>query len=230
MEVLIKTWQSSLYAWPAAFFVTVFFIILFFLPANRSRNIPLSIKLYLIAYGITFIVIDAAVLIRNQTDYFTYQLRHYTDYTFTITEFILLIYYFYTHNNNSGQKKIFFYLAALFLITAIVLSAQLPSGLAVVRLYTTQVFLLLIPCFFYFRNLFKNTAVIDISNEPTFWISTGITFFLVCTMILSVIESFFLFQKPHILAKLYPIYYVFYILMFFMFFRAYLCKTFTIKT
>lgn len=224
MEALIKTWQSSLYVWPAAFFVTAFFIILFFLPANRSRNIPLSIKLYLIAYGITFIVIDAGVLIRNQTDYFTYQLRHYTDYSFTITEFVLLIYYFYIRNNHSRQKKLFLYLTASFLITAIVLSYQLPNGLAVVRLYTTQVFLLLIPCFFYFKNLFKNTTIIDISNEPSFWISTGITFFLLCTMILSLIESFLLHQKPHILAKLYPIYYVFYILMFFMFFRAYLCK------
>lgn len=224
MEALFKNWQSSLYMWPAAFFVTLFFVLLFCIPSDRSRNIPLTIKLYLIAYGLTFIIIDGTILIRQQYDYYAYQVQHYTDYIFTIIEFVLIAYYFYTNNLNSLQKKILTILAILFLIATLAFSFQLPRGLAVARLYTTQVFLLLIPSFFYFRNLFKKPTSTDISNAPSFWISTGIAFFLLCTMSLSIIETFLLNHKPHILAKLYPIYYIFYMLMFVMFFRAYLCK------
>lgn len=223
METLFKKWHSTFYAWPVTFFVTLFFVILFFIPNKRSRNIPLLIKLYLLAYLITFIIIDAAVIIRNQSDYFAIAIRHYTDYVFTIIEFILITYYFYIHNNKPKQKKALIYLIAIFLLPAFILSFQLPNGLAVVRLYTIQVFLLLIPSFFYFKELFRDPAV-DIANSPTFWISTGITFFLLCTMIFSIIEAFLLNNKPHILAKLYPLYYVFYMLMFSLFFKAYLCK------
>lgn len=224
MEALLKNWQSSLYMWPAAFFVTLFFALLFCIPSDRSRNIPLAIKLYLIAYGLTFIIIDGTILIRQQYDYYTYQVQHYTDYIFTIIEFVFIAYYFYTNNLNSLQKKVLTILTILFLIASLVFSFQLPRGLAVARLYTTQVLLLLNPSFFYFRNLFKSPTTIDIANTPSFWISTGITFFLLCTMSLSLIETFFLNHKPHILAKLAPIYYIFYMLMFVMFFRAYLCK------
>ena len=224
MEALLKNWQSTLYMWPTAFFVTLFFALLFCIPSVGSRNIPLAIKLYLIAYGCTFIIIDGTTLIRHQYDYYAYQVQHYTDYIFTIIEFILIAYYFYTHNLNSLQKRILTILTILFLIASFVFSFQLPHGLAVARLYTTQVFILLIPSFFYFKNLFKNPTTTDISNAPSFWVSTGITFFLLCTMSLSIIETFFLNHKPHILKKLYPIYYIFYILMFCMFFRAYLCK------
>lgn len=223
MEILLKMWRSTLYSWPAALFTTLFFIILFFIPAKKPSYIPLTIKLYLVAYSITFIVVDLSVLIRNKYDYFTNTLRNYGDYLFTITEFILITYYFYSHNKHPQQRRWLVYNTTLFLAIAITLAFQLPKEYAVVRLYTTQVFLLLIPAFFYFRNLFK-IAVPDISNEPSFWISTGIAFFLLCTITLSIIETFFLSHKPLILAKLYPIYHLSYILMFFMFFRAYLCK------
>lgn len=230
METLIKSWQYTFYFWPITCFITIVFIILFFLPGKRSKNLPLTIKLYVTAYSITFILIDLSVLIRNKYDYFTDSLRNYGDYFFSITEFILVAYFFYSHNKSHKQKQVIVYVTVLFLIIAIILAFHLPDVLVVIRLYTTQTFLLLIPVFFYFMNLFKTTFINDISNTPSFWISAGIAFFLLCTITLSIIETFFLNHKPLILAKLYPIYYISYILMFFMFLRAYLCKPNTVNS
>lgn len=224
MEGLIYLWQSTLYLRPTAIFITFVSIILFFFSKNRYGNIPQPIKFYLIAYFISFIPVDLTVIIRNRVNRPVRQFVNYIDYLFTFIEFLLFTYYFYSINKNRNHKKILRYLTIMFSITFFVFSFQLPSEQAVVRLYTTQVFCLLIPTFFYFKTLFKNTAIINISNDPSFWISTGIAFLSLCTMSLSLVETFFLSHRPDILVKLYPIYYVFYILMFLMFLKAYSCK------
>lgn len=224
MDVLIKIWRSTFYLWPAILFVTFFLSILFFYPNKRYRNIALPIKLYTLSFCICLITIDLTVLINNNYTQPIKNLYTYADYLLTIIEFILVNYYFYSLSNNTWHKKVLLYLSILFFLVAFVLSFQLPTQHAVVKLYTTQVFLLLIPTLFYFKVLLKNNSGANISKDPSFWISSGIAFFLLCTMILSVIETFFLNHRPDILSKLYPTYHIFYILMFLMFLRAYMCK------
>jgi len=225
METLIRLWKQSLFLWPSVLFFTFFLSILFFHSNKRYSNIPLSIKIYVLSFCICIIILDATVLITNRFNGSVKNIYSFVDFFLSILEFVLLAYYFYNLNKNIRQKKALIYLTVVFLLAAISLSFQLPSQHAVVRLYTIQGILLLLPTFFYFRTLFKTKSVINISNEPTFWISTGIAFFLLCTIILSIIETFILNHRPDILVKVYPTYYVFYIIMFCMFLKGYLCKT-----
>lgn len=235
MEVLLKLWQSTLYLRPVGIFLVFVLLILSFSPGNKYRNIPQPIRLYFIAYLICFIPIDITLLITNKLTRSANELISYLDYLFTFIECLLLTYYFYSLNQNHKQKNIIiglfvlFFIVTCFLFLCILLN-DLNSSTAVVWLYTTQVFILLIPAFFYFKKLFQTHMIADISQEPSFWISSGIMLFLLCTMTLSIIESFFLLHKTYILAKLYPIYYVFYILMFLLFFKAYLCKPATSRS
>lgn len=235
MEVLLKLWRSTLYLRPVGIFLVFVLLILSLLPGNKRRNIPPPIRLYFIAYLLCFIPIDITLLVTNKTARSINGLISYLDYLFTFIECLLLIYYFYLLNQKPKQKKIIIGLFFLFFIVTCVLFLcivryDLRPSTGVVWLYTTQVFILLIPAFFYFKKLFQTHIITDISQEPSFWISSGIMLFLLCTMTLSIIESFFLLHKTHILAKLYPIYYVFYILMFLLFFKAYLCKPATSRS
>lgn len=221
METMIKIWRVTLFLWPTIILLTFFLTILFFFPNKRYGNIPLSVKLYPLTFCIGLLIINVTTILTNEHSKL---LNACVDYLITTIEFLLINYYFYSLNQNTKQKRVLKYLTGLFLLIAIILAFQLPTQHAVVRLYTTQVFLLLLPTFFYFKTLFKTNSVMNITNTPAFWISTGIAFFLLCTMILSVIETFFLNHRPDILAKLYPTYYIFYIIMFLMFLKAYLCR------
>lgn len=210
------------------------FSLLFFCHNKRRVNIPVPIKFYLLAYFLSFIPVDIHVFITNKLNYDTMLLINSLDYTFTFLEFSLLAYYFYSLNNSAKQKKILLYLSIFFTAIAAAILFYTTFYETVIYsvhwLYTTQVFFLLIPVFFYFKNIYKTSGVTDISKEPSFWISTGIAFFLLCTMSLSVLETFFIDHRPDLKRKLYPIYFTFYLLMFFMFLRAYWCKPTTVKS
>ena len=233
MDTLIKIWEPT-FLKPLAILISLLCIIIFFGPSNRQSNIPLSIKLYLIAFFVGFTSNDLVVLWNNNYSESTRLICIYIDFVLTIIEFILLMYFFYSINKKNSQKKILLFLSIVFSIVTVFLFIFMQFGStyrqhAVVWLYTIQVCFLLIPVFFYFQHLFSTKTVGDVSGVPTFWIASGIAFFAFCTVMLSIVETFFLYDKPVLLGKLYPIYYLFYVLMFLFFLIAHLCNKATFK-
>lgn len=217
------------YLRPTSVFLCAFCITIFYFKAKNQNNIPLPIKLYLLAYIISFTPIDIMILIENNINDRTILLRNFLDYIFTVIEFLLIIHYFYIVNNKKHQKKIITILSVLYitlslliLVSTFIFNTQ--QEYSIVGLYTIQVLLLLIPTFFYFKNLLKDTENINIPHDPSFWISTGISFFLASTLVISIVELFFLIDDIELINTLRPIYYLFYIIMFLSFFKAYLCK------
>lgn len=229
MQTLLKFWETTLYLRPVGIFLVATLLILIYTTAKKTANIPPTIRWYLFAYLICFVPIDITILITKKRASHINPLISSLDYLFTIAEFIFITYYFYYLTHHSRQKKVLRLLVTFFILISLaliiyILSSDLDPRVAVVWLYTTQVFLLLVPVFFYFKNLFRATVTINISQQPSFWISSAIAFFLLCTMLLSLIETFFLNHRTDILLKLYPLYYLFYIIMFGIFFKAHLCK------
>lgn len=90
--------------------------------------------------------------------------------------------------------------------------------------YTVESIMLLFPCLFYIVELFKSTPVSTLRNEPAFWVSTGILFFMSCTLPFSLLENYVAANLPTFFLASYSIFHVFYILLFLMIIRAYLCK------
>ena len=91
--------------------------------------------------------------------------------------------------------------------------------------YTVESLILLSLCSYYFIELFKRTPVISLKNEPVFWVSIGLFFFMSCTLPYSLLENTIRKNYPDsFLATMYSIFHVFYALLFLMIIRAYLCK------
>ncbi len=154
----------------------------------------------------------------------------YLDYIFTLTELIIFSHFYYNLTNNTTIKKlivpinlgVFTFFVSLF-ITDKEFYKSISEKTQNVT-YTTEGVILLLLCLSYFIELFKKPPILKLKNEPAFWVSTGLLFFLACTLPFSLLENYIREQHSNLLFWTYPIFYIFYILLFLMIIRAYLCK------
>jgi hypothetical protein len=118
-------------------------------------------------------------------------------------------------------------LFALFFMYMGITDERIYHGLSISThstVYTTEGVILLLICSFYFFELFQKTPFVNLRNEPAFWISTGLLFFMACTLPYSFLVNYIAKYYPHLLFVSYSIFYVFYILLFATIIRAYLGK------
>lgn len=92
------------------------------------------------------------------------------------------------------------------------------------KVYTVEAVILLLLCSFYYFELFRKKPSVNLKNEPAFWISTGLLFFMACTLPFSFLDNYIAYYYPHLHRVLYPIFDVFYILLFAMLIKACLCR------
>ncbi len=154
----------------------------------------------------------------------------YVDYFFTLLELIIFSHFYYYIINNSIIKKSILVTNGLFVFLFLYMGLidkefyQNISEATQSKVYTIEGVILLALCVFYFFELFKKLPFLNLRNEPAFWISTGLLFFMACTLPFSFLENYIGNYLPHLYDLLYPIFYVFYILLFATITRAYLCK------
>ena len=91
--------------------------------------------------------------------------------------------------------------------------------------YIVQLATLLIASAMYFVQLFREPPVSNLRNLPGFWIATGLSFYSLCTLPITIANTYF-FQpaRERIYVNLYSIIYIFYILLFILIIRSYLCR------
>src|SRR5262249_37398153 len=83
---------------------------------------------------------------------------------------------------------------------------------------------LIIVSLFYFYELFHQPNLIQIKNQPAFWIITAILFYASCSFPIFLFQ-FFLFDKmPQYYNAVFSINYFLYCLVYLIFIKAYLCK------
>jgi hypothetical protein len=158
--------------------------------------------------------------------------KHYSyyDYFFTLIELLVFSHFFYLTLKTPRVKKtilitvgsfipLFFYFLINDKSVFIEISESTQS-----TVYTIEALILVIPAFYYFIELFKHPPKAILTNEPSFWVSTGILFFLICTLPFSLIENKLTKIDLALAVRLYAIFFIFYIILFIMIIRAYLCK------
>ena len=157
-------------------------------------------------------------------------LADFLDYSFTLLELIIFSHFYYNLIINPTIKKLILLLNLIFIpffVYMLIKDEKFYKTISEITqnlVYTTEGIILLLICLSYFIELFKRPPHLNLKNDPVFWVSTGLLFFLSCTLPFSILETQIRKNHSDLIYWMYPIFYIFYILLFLMIIRAYLCK------
>lgn len=232
MEQLLSRWQKENYTEPLLYFVLCISLIVAIKNSNKHQILK-YFPLYIGSLLIVCLANELNNLTYNsdlQTKYFS-GLANYLDYSFTFLEMIVFSHFFYKTTNSNFQRRLIIFLNTCFFFYF----AYMPftdakfyhsiSDITQSKVYTIEGGILLLICLFHFIEIFKALPTSNLKNKPILWVSTGLLFFLICTLPYSILENYI--SKNYLGAgtSLYSLFYIFYIVLFIMIIKAYLCKT-----
>lgn len=228
---IFKTWRSVYYTEPILLVVLV--MTLFVSLKLRKSHKGLILFPFYISFFIVEIFSDyvAAYLYYSKVmNVKKFNVVCYLDYLLTVFELVTFIVFFQSEINNKKSKKILLYttfLYCIYFLLELFFDLEFPGSISdntQSRVYTVEAIVLLSGCGFYFIDLFKNIPFNSIKKEPSFWVATGLLFFLACTLPYSLIENYLRKNYYDLMLNFYSIFYIFYILLFCMIIKAYLCQ------
>ena len=231
MQHIIRDWQNQFYT--SALLIIVLIIVIRTSIKHRKKFILLRyFPIYAAALLLDFVFLDLYYFAKDANyhrDFFA-ALSSYIDYFFTLLELIIFSHFYYQVINNRIIKKLIFIFNILFILFFIYMATKDNyfykdiSEATQSIVYTVESIVLLFLCSFYFIELFKRLPLMDLKNEPAFWVSTGVFFFMACTLPYSLLENHIRKNYPNSVMTSYSIFHVFYILLFVIIIRAYLCR------
>jgi hypothetical protein len=205
------------------------FAIIGFVILRRQKRKELKIfELYLIAYISYEIPVVLTSFLQNDPHFTAFVLR-FVDYLFTVFEFF--VFYVYINKALEGINRfvirllsLAYYLTNAFvLLKVLIVSRTIPSEV-MQNAFIIQATVLLFLCVLYFLKIFNSKPTLDLINEPSFWIITGLTFCMLCTFPLTLLLNNIFYNNYMLYTQLFSIFYFFYIILFIMIIRASLCK------
>lgn len=216
----------AFYIWGILYLVTITGLIV----ATTKRKKNSLLKNFIVYFAFFLFDIIGCDIYQLFFNKLNFRYDEYIDYLFTLVELLIFSIFFYNILNNTILKKLIQVITLAFILFAIVsiltnkyfyyaISQQARN-----RIYTIEAIVLIFYCVFYYIGLFKKSIYPDLINEPSFWIVTGISFFMICTLPYSLMEIYLLKNFKLIGYQLYSIFYVFYILLFIMIIKGFYCK------
>lgn len=231
MQRLIAIWEKSSYTEHLLVLVLCLALTISIQKRNKYKILN-RIPVYIVSLLMVFIsgsVSCFATDAKYHPGLFS-ELAEYIDYSFTIVEMVTFSFFYYQLIGSLIVKKLIIILNIVFCLFCIYMFFmdqgfyQSMSQVIQSEVYAVEAVILLIVCLFFFIEMFTKPPYIDLKNEPIFWISTGLLFFLTCTLPYSLLESHISRNIPSFYPPSYSIFYIFYIFLFLMIIRAYLCK------
>jgi len=231
MEKIYDRWKISFFT--EALLVALLIITLCIALRFRKKHEVLKLfPVYISALLLVFLSIYIWLLFPDVEIYIvsTFNFINYIDYFFILVELFVFSNFFYLSISGKKIKKIILRLTLLFIpyfLIELYNDKYFPGSISEwsqSRVYTVESLILLIPCFVYFYELFKKPPVLNLKNEPSFWIVIGWTFFATCTLPYSLLENHLRKNHSSLMTQFYSVFYIFYILLLITIIRAYLCK------
>ncbi len=227
MKKLIQFWDSTFYT---DLLFTIALIIVFFISCIKRKKHP-QFKLLPFYFG-TFIIIRIFYYIGVLDLYpkLTLWLNDYIDGFVTLIEFCSFMYFFFFAIRNIKKRKFVkkITLAILIISSLIILrdaaQYQILRYSSLTNIYIIETFSLLIPCFIYYHELFTSIPKLNLLQEANFWTTTGLTFYLICTLPITFVLVYFFKTDYQIYLNVYTVIHLFYIFLFLMIIKSYLCK------
>ncbi len=141
-----------------------------------SKDIPRFLKLFPFFLFLTLVVELTGTLLMTTDNTPLYNF-------FSIFEFVFYLYIIKNIIQNHVVRKIITIVMLLYPITALVNIFFILGSIDKLHITTYSLGCLIIVIFsiYYFYELFKSTASVDLKREPAFWIITGLLFFYTCS-------------------------------------------------
>jgi len=229
MQAIIDDWARSFYSRP---FLDLILIIAFIISVKKKNKhrILRFIPIYILALLVVYFTVEVYLVFPLEKRRKLVRFDFFLDHLFTLIELLIFSDFFYKVLLSSFLRKVVRTLTSLFILIFIMgtlLKSQLQLNTAhkmINTFYTFQAIFLILFCILYFIELFKKPPVLNLFEEPSFWVTTGLFFFTSCTLPYSLLENQIDLNYHEYAVELFAIFHVFYSLFFIMIIRAYLCK------
>ncbi len=228
MDEMIKVMEKQYFSYPILLLILIAAIVISL--SNRKKFKILNHFPVYLFWLFGDLILNSSCLYANSLCFSILPYVQYVDYSFTLVELIVFSNFFYRLIKDNKLKKgiIIVNIAfALYFIYMGVSDVNFYLGVTEMtqaKVYTLETVVLLIICLTYFFQLFRDLPFSNLRDEPVFWVSAGILFFMAGTLPYSLLENYIVINYFSFSFSLYSIFYVFYILLFSMIIRAYLCK------
>jgi hypothetical protein len=227
MADLLKYFQNSYYTDLVSVVVSLFcFALCIGVPAHL-KHLRL-LKLYLLFYALLRICTFFRIAIL-QDHSLVALMGIYPDFVFTIFEFYVFIQFFkfsfekVRSYNLILLLQIGFFSVAIYLLISDFITFRTCRMETLQDLYTIQAMFLLVPCIYYYLNVFFHMTWGSLLEKPKFWITTGLTFFMLSTLPFSTLTNYLRATNGDAYFVLYSIFNLFYCLLFLMILKAFRC-------
>ena len=230
MKELVNFWEDSYYT---EFILAIIQVVTLYFVIKHQKRIP-ELKLlpiYLFAFVTLQFLSYAELLIFGKPDFTLFnQVIWALHYVVSILEISCFAYFFWSLLTTRWMKQSTRAIAGC-IVCSLVLGYFISLGFPVNyrhkilnELYIFHSLGLVLPCVFYFYELFNNSFHERLLDLPHFWAASGIAFYSLCTLPITLITPHLVTHDATLFRNLFAAIYVFYMILFILLIRAYLCK------
>lgn len=229
MERILRAWAGTYYTEVILFILQ---IITLFISLKKKKLYP-QLSFFPI-YFLSFILLTTNgylyYLVGSYPKFLFYTVEIIGNYLVTLIEFLTFLCYLHTIIISSSLKKITRLIGFISLAPFLIVFFQIIESPTndikekINNLYLIESIALLIPCSFYFIELFITPTLNKLSSRPEFWISSGLMFYIVGTLPATVITDYYYAHNMTVYMNLFAVIYTFYILLFLMILKSYQCR------
>jgi hypothetical protein len=226
MKRLLQYWSVTFYTIPIFWIILVISLII----ALKNRNKFTVLKFlpfYILSLIVDITVTSIYSAFPHEWKTQIFRVDRYIDHLFTLFEFIVFSIFFLQTINNRFKRIFIKSLFILFQLIFILLSLNQKQFLSfseqtIASTYSVEAVFLILFSIFYYHELFSTPLEKTLVNEPTFWVVTGLFFFMASTLPYSILQT--LYIDNFFLRQLFSLFYISYTLMFILIIRGFLCK------
>jgi hypothetical protein len=228
MDELLKYWKEHFYTEVVSYILA---IVGFFISLRRNKLYPKlkPLSFFFLAYFLDVSFIYGIVATVSDPHLIDWGVG-LADFIDTIIEFLVFVFVIKNHTVSIRISKALKSLLFLFPGIAIVyflyyiMKNDRPNQFFLQNIFTIQASFLIVASVLYYVDVFKKEPKSNLISEPSFWVVTGLAFFMLSTLPFSILGLYLIKINYVLYSHLFSIFEVFYWILFLMIIKAYFCK------
>jgi len=228
MKEILKYSNDAFYTDVFSFSVALSGLIISIWKRKVNAKLGPMFFLFLVYLLVTF---TNQVIIEGTSLYYRYKyIEYYNDFLDTIVEFLAFFFLIKNHLADNNIKKALNPLLTGFISLVIIYFAYYRINHGKIgqhfmqTVFTIPVLFLAASCSAYYIDIFRRTRDRNLAEQPSFWVVTGLAFFMINTLPFSIAGQYLVKASHYLYDKLFSIFDIFYCLLFLTVIKAYLCK------